>query len=305
MDIRQLKYFETAVRNKNITKAAEELHISQPSLSVQIKSLEQELSCKLLERNTKEISLTEPGKILYNHACDLLVQFENIYRDMEDVSEVGSGEINVGMFQSASSWFPKIIMEFQKVYPNLRFKIHEIGSNNIENALRNYDIHLGISSRLFNSDIYKYSPFFKEELLLITNKDHLFKKFKSINISDLINERFILYKQGYKLREIVLESCENAGFKPKVFYECGNSETMRNLVLSGLGVAIVPETSIRFSDLNGINILKINNFTPSRTLYTVLLNKRYHKPVVLELNKLIINFFGKLDNIKKDKDEKN
>jgi len=295
MDIRQMKYFVTVVRNKNITKAAEELHISQPSLSAQIKSLEQELGCKLLERNTREISLTEPGRILYDHACDLLLQFENVYREMEDVNEVGNGEIRVGMFPSAASWFPLIIMELQKKYPNVLINIHEICSINMENALKNYDIHLGISSRKIQSDIFNFIPLFKEELFLIVNENHPFSKYKSIDFTDLMDERFILYKQGYQLRDIVLDLCKSAGFQPKVFYECGEFETIRNLVRTGLGIAIIPETYIKFTDTNDISIIKINEFSPSRTLYTVLLNNRYHKPVVLELNRLIINFFENLD----------
>ena len=93
MDTRLLKYFESIARHKNITKAAQELHISQPSLSKQIKVFEQELGCKLFERTTREIALSEPGKVLHKHAIRILQQLENATKEMKDVRDIGLGEI--------------------------------------------------------------------------------------------------------------------------------------------------------------------------------------------------------------------
>jgi DNA-binding transcriptional LysR family regulator len=286
-----LKYFESVVRNKKITKAAEELHISQPSLSAQIKNLEQMLGCKLIERNAREISLTEPGKVLYRHACNLLMQFENIYKEMEDVKEVGSGEIKIGMFPSCSYWFPQIIRLLKNKYPKIRIKINETGSENIENSLKNFDIHIGITSKFIHSDIFSYIPIYNEQLMLITYKDHPFKNLNEIDINKLSNETLILYKKGYQIRELILQSCNQAGFEPKFIYECGGYVTAHNMVISELGIAIVPETYLKFAFLKDVNVIKINNPTPKRTLYIVMQKKRYLQPVIHELNNLIINFF--------------
>ncbi len=87
MDIRILRYFVTVARNKQFTVAAEELHISQPSLSNSIKQLEQTLGCKLFERSTRKLALTEQGQVLYQHACKLLNEFDHIIKEMEDVKK--------------------------------------------------------------------------------------------------------------------------------------------------------------------------------------------------------------------------
>jgi DNA-binding transcriptional LysR family regulator len=286
-----MRYFESVVRNKKITKAAEELHISQPSLSAQIKILEEMLGCKLLERKGREISLTEEGKVLYKHACNLLLQFENVFKEIEDVKKVESGEIRIGLFPSAAYWFPNIINQIKIKYPYLNIKISETGAENIEDSLLNYDIHLGITSKLNNSNKLSFTPIYNEELMLITYDSHPFAGLNQIDINELSKEIFIQYKPGYQIREIIQKTCQNAGFEPQVICECGRLETVKSMVISKLGVAIVPETYIKFGDFSEFNVLNIINPTPSRTLYLVFQQDRYYQPIIHELKKLIFDYF--------------
>ena len=109
MDIRHLKYFDSLVRNKSFTKASEELHISQPSLSNQIKTLEQELDFKLFERSTKNVNLTESGQVFYKYVIRVLKEFNNLYKEMNNIKDVGTGVLNIGMVDSVKYWIPQVI----------------------------------------------------------------------------------------------------------------------------------------------------------------------------------------------------
>ncbi|MDN4608107.1 LysR family transcriptional regulator [Sporosarcina highlanderae] len=97
MDIRHLKYFESIARNKNFTKAAEELFISQPSLSNMIKKMEENFGSKLIERTTREVILTEMGEALYVHAKKILGLYTITLKEMEEIKKIGKGEIHIGI----------------------------------------------------------------------------------------------------------------------------------------------------------------------------------------------------------------
>ncbi|MBS4214689.1 MULTISPECIES: LysR family transcriptional regulator [Neobacillus] len=291
MEIRHMRYFVSVVRNKNITRAAEELHIAQPSLSAQIKTLEQMVGCKLLERNSREISLTEAGRVLYKHACQILLQVENVYKELEEVKEVESGEIKIGIFPSATYWLPHVITELKDHYPNLNLNVLEAGAENIEKSLLNYEIHLGITSKFFHSDKLKFIPIYNEEMLLITHANHSFKNLQQVNLSELSNETFIQYKPGYQLRDIIIKSFQDAGIEPRVLCECRRLETVRSMVLSNLGVAIVPESFLEFANHRDFNITNIINPTPLRTLYVAFHKDRYFQPIIHDLKDIIIQYF--------------
>lgn len=294
LEFRRLRYFESVVKNKTFSKAAEELHISQPSLSAQIKTLEQMVGCKLLERNSREVSPTEAGKILYKHTCNLLLQVENISKEMEEVIKIESGEIKIGLFPSAAVWFPRVIGQLKELYPNFSIKIFETGAEDIETLLLNYDIHLGITSKLIASNKLSFIPIYNEELLLITHRNHRLKDLHQIDLSELVNDSFIQYKPGYQLREIILDSCLDAGFEPLVISECSRLETILNLVLTEIGVAIAPENYIKSANLTDLHIINIKNPTPSRTLYLVFNKDRYYQPIINDLKDLIIEYFDEL-----------
>ena len=184
MDIRNLKYFVSVVENKQFTRAAKELHISQPSLSNAIKLLEKEIEVKLFERSTKGLVLSEPGQILYKHAVEILNLFDYIKKEMSDAKNIGAGIINIGMIESYRYLIAPLIYQFKKIYPSIRIKIREMGPEEIENALKNYDIHIGITSTLKEDNDCTYIPLFKEKYVLITPADHRLKYLKHINISD-------------------------------------------------------------------------------------------------------------------------
>ena len=213
---------------------------------------------------------------------------------MEDYKTIGLKKIDIGIFPSQVFIVPKIISQFKKRYPNVAININEMGAKDIEDALSKYDIHLGFSSPINKSDLFLYFPVYNEELYLITPIYHSLSKRSQVTIQDLSEENFITYKQGYSLRKIFLEACFEAGFKPKIMYECGRLETIRQLVVSGMGIAVVPENYIRFSYTEGLNIIKLQKSNVKRPLHVVINKNRYYPPPIYDLKNLFIDFFTKI-----------
>lgn len=292
MDIRHLKYFEAVVRNKKITKAAEELHISQPSLSNIIKSLEEELNCTLLDRSTREIIPTNPGKVLYEHACKLLNSFNNIYKEMEDVREGSEPNLNIGVIDSAKYWMPKVIQKYKRTYPDGKIKLVEMGAGYMEGGLENYDLHFAITTNFTDSEKFTLRTIYQEEFVLMVNKNHKFSHLTSVDLYELRNETLIQSPDRFRIKEQLQEACLQSGFVPKAAFEIESLETAKSLVEEGLAVSIVPENYLKYSTLDKINIVRLTNPTPKRKIYIIHLNKRYLPKSVHYFMSAINEFFG-------------
>lgn len=287
MDIRSFKYFESVVRNKQFTRAAEELHISQPSLSNSIKLLEEKVGCVLFDRSTRNLSLTEPGQVLFKHVCEILEKHEKIQKEMKDVKNVGAGTLKIGMIESFRYWLPQIIKQFKEAYPAISIKIREMSPGEIETALKNYDIHLGITSSTSEKDSFNYLSIFKERLVLITSTDHRFKHRKSLAISELKNEVFIHSLSGFEVRQTLIDACLAAGFNPEVNYETESLETARSLVEIGLGVSVIPENFLKLNPSKKINLIHLKSGLPDRVVYIAYDNQRYLPPAIHDFMSIV------------------
>jgi DNA-binding transcriptional LysR family regulator len=293
VEFRQLKYFESIVRNRKISKAAEELYVSQPSISAQLKALEKELDCKLIERTVREISLTEPGKVLYKHAIKILKQYKEAQQEIEDWKNMYSGCIYIGVLPTiVTSWLPEILSCFNEKFPDVIIHVKEMSSQEIQDSLRNFDIQLGITNSPINKEEITCERLIEEELLLVAPTDYKFNNEEAINLSDLKELPFILYEKGFYLREIILNATKQAGFEPIVSYENGRIETIRSFVSAGLGVSLIPETTVKYGIKRDLKVLRVLNPTPKRCLCIATHKNRFFSPAMRELQLIITDFLN-------------
>ncbi|WP_179714368.1 LysR family transcriptional regulator [Bacillus oleivorans] len=270
MDIRQLHYFEKVARNMKMTKAAEELHISQPSLTNVIKAMEREFGFTLFDRSTRSMALTESGQILYNHAQKILHHFDIFLKDMEEIKQVGKGEITINIIESSRNWIPLVILAFQKKYPEIKFNLKNVvRAKDVEEALINYDIHFALVTHHIENNGLACFPIFSEDIVLLTSKVHPFSHLQSIDLTELRNQNFINYESGFQIQKDFIDACKSANFEPKGTYEVGDLETACSLVKRGLGVTIIPESYVKYSMQNEANLstVKLKNPSPKRTVY--------------------------------------
>lgn len=243
MDIRQLRYFLTIAEEEQITSAAKRLHIAQPPLSQQLKSLEEELGVKLVERGSRKIQLTDAGQILRNRAEQILELTEATARELKDFSEGVHGTLTIGAVSSSGgALLPERIHKFYDKFPNINFEIWEGNTYRILEILNSGVIEIGIVRTPFNIENFESISLPIEPMVAAFSGDLYFKENQDhIYLTDLKDKPLIIYR---RFEKIILQACQNAGFEPKIF--CKNDDARTTLLWadSGMGIAIVPKAAL-------------------------------------------------------------
>lgn len=281
MDIKQLYYFVTVADQLSYSKAAQKLHISQPSLSNAIKNLEQEVGSPLLERSTRKIELTDAGKVLYAKSLQLLSHMNILKKEMQEVRLTGSGELIIGMIESVRHWVPKVIREYQGRYPSMRIKLIEVLSRKaVIDSLRKYHTHLIITNQCIEEEDIESLPLYKEKLVLVLHRDHPLSAKESIAFTDLAGEPFIISMEGFQTREDILEAFALEHTSPNIQFEIERFETALTLVRENLGVAIIPENYLVEPKDDSIVRKMMDSPALERTVYLTYMKNRYLAPAV-------------------------
>lgn len=295
LELKQLNYFVSIIDHKSFSKAAEVLHISQPSLSTSIKNLERELGFQLIERNTRNIKLTEAGEVLYKRAIQLLHEMEIVKKEMDEVKLVGKGELLIGMIESAKHWMPKVIHTYHAKFPNVDIKLTEVLSgNNVKNTLRKYEAHAIITNQLINEEDVHTIPLYKEKLVLVLHESHPMVKKSSIELKNLENQPFIISAKGFQTRENILRAFEFENVEPAIKFEIERFETALSLVRKNLGVALIPENYLQGYLDPSIVSKTIDSPALERTVYLTYMKNRYLSPSIQAFITEIREFFNEI-----------
>mgnify|MGYP004657932507 FL=1 len=244
MELRQLEYFRAIVDSGTISGAARELHMTQPPLSYQMKMLEAELQVPLFLRGTKKITLTEAGKTLYEQAGKLLMMSELTRREV--VKSGQEATLHIGMTPSTVSMMSDYLIRFAEKYPQIHFDIHEGSTFTLKEQLENQQIDLttlrtpvvlnGCETRLLA----------REKLMAMANLEcQTFQKCSSITLSDLANQPLIL---SHRYQKYMSSAFEQAGLVWDFYCICEDARTALTMAEKGLGVAILPDSMLQFSD---------------------------------------------------------
>lgn len=251
MDIRQLRYFVTIVEEGQITRAAKRLNISQPPLSNQLKLLEQELNVTLFERNSRNLTLTYEGQLLFEHAKRILKEYSLTLSEFDNLKSGFTGSLYIGTIgSSALSFLPKSIIEYQQLYPNINIQIFETATNLVLELLNDKTVELGIIREPF--DHYKYDYFYIDNAGIYSEDDYFVAVGSKKWLSDFPQEQAsipFLDLEGKPLiihrfyAEDTKRHAEEIGFIPKIV--CTNENVVTSLLwaVQELGVAIVPQSS--------------------------------------------------------------
>ncbi|MFS0557968.1 LysR family transcriptional regulator [Brevibacillus sp. 179-C9.3 HS] len=281
MDIKHLHYFVTVSDQLSYSKAAQKLHISQPSLSNAIKNLEQEVGSPLLERNTRKMELTDAGKILYQKSVLLLSQMNMLKKEMEEVKLTGSGDLIIGIIESVKHWIPKVIREYQRRFPSINIKLIEVLSGKaVKESLRKYHTHLLITNQSIAEEDIESFPLYHERLMLVLHKDHPLAEKATVRLEDLAREPFIISTEGFQTREDILKAFSLEHVSPLIKFEIERFETALTLVRENLGVTIIPENYLSGSTDATLVRKTIESPALERTVYLAYMKNRYLSPAV-------------------------
>jgi DNA-binding transcriptional LysR family regulator len=238
MDLRQLRVFVEVAQQRSFTRAAEQLHIAQPAVSISIRKLEEELELTLLNRQDKRVTLTAEGETLLAHAKRILENCSAAEAEMAELRGLGCGEVRVGIPPMMSSYyFPHIIREFRDRYPNLKLSVNGEGAASIQRMISNGEIDMGVIAGHKVPEGLEYQHFLREEIVACVPGDHPLAERDTITFPDYLKEPLIVFKQGYYMRELMDELVAEGNLKPKVVFETNLFSLVRSLVKEQLGIS--------------------------------------------------------------------
>ncbi|NBI55594.1 LysR family transcriptional regulator [Photobacterium alginatilyticum] len=220
MDIRQLTYFVKLAETGNFTRAAEQLHIAQPALSIAIKKLESQLELPLFHRNDRKVMLTHEGNILLEHARLILRQMEDANIAMAELRGLEKGEVRLGLPSMLGSYFfPDILMGFKSQYPNLKLTIVEAGTQSIRKMLLNGELDLGIIHNADVPDSLVTEHLINSQMVAVVGEGNPLAKQKTVSFSDFFKNELVMFKQGYFHREFIDDVCRQYQLIPQIAFE--------------------------------------------------------------------------------------
>lgn len=238
MDLRQLKAFIEVANARNFTRAAEALCIAQPAVSMSIGKLEEELDLILFNRQGRQITLTTEGEVFLRHAKKILADISVAETEMNELKELSSGEVRIGIPPMMSSYyFPRVIRDFRAEYPYLQLTVMGEGAGHIQRQISSGEIDLGVIAGGKVPEGLAAKCFLREEIVACIPSDHQFTGRSNIHLEELLAEPLILFKQGYYMRELTDNLQLGLSQKPQVVFETNLYSLVRSLVGEGVGVS--------------------------------------------------------------------
>jgi DNA-binding transcriptional LysR family regulator len=243
VELRQLRQFVVLARTLNFRRAAEQLNIAQPPLSVSIAKLEAELDAKLFERHQRGVRLTSAGDAALPFAQEAIARADEMRDAVGAVVSGKHGQLRIGFVSSASyNLAPRLTAAFRKAYPEVELILEEARGIECIQRVEVNALDLGIvRTPLAETTSLLLTSLEKTDLMVAVPVDHRLANESVVKLESLANEPFILYDRTVPgMRSLILLSCQNAGFIPKVAHTAAQIHTVLSLVKVGLGIALAP-----------------------------------------------------------------
>jgi LysR family transcriptional regulator, low CO2-responsive transcriptional regulator len=273
IDIKKIETFLSAAENLNISEAAKQLHLSQPTVSQHIKSLELELGAELFARSNTGLRLTEAGRLLLPWARRLLHDTADLQSMMSSLQDV-VGNLRIACSTTAGKYIlPQLAARFRQKYPGIQVQIPACSPEKVALDLLDGDAHLGVLSREEVNPNLEIQEFFHDLITLIVPANHRWATRKSIEPSELLEEPLIMREPTSGTRRVVLEELAKHDISLEdlnIFMELGNAEAIVRTVASGYGVAFVSELAAAYPlERGNIISIRVDGLNLQRTIYMV------------------------------------
>ena len=259
MDVRDLQIFLSVARHLNYTRAAEEVNLSQPSVSVRMRELERDLGSKLFEQLGKKVALTEAGQLLVPFATRVIAVISDARQAIDELQGMERGVLRIGASTTPGMYLiPRTIAHFKRHYPKIQVHLAVKDTRQIEDGVIRNEFDFGFVGGHLAGDEVDVLPWMTDHLVLVVPSNHHLSRKKSVKIADLRKEMFILRETGSATRAAVAHQLKKADLEVETVMEMENPESVKKAVQSGMGIAFISkfavETELKARSLVAIRV---------------------------------------------------
>ena len=260
VSLRQLQVVEAIGRLKSFTRAAEELYLSQPTVSMQIKKLESDIGLPITEQVGKQISLTDTGEALYQAAQDILGTLERLEMHIDDQKGLHTGELKVAVVSTANYFAPRLLGHFCELYPGINVSLEVTNRERILERMNNNLDDVYLIGQPPDIPELQFEPYLPNPMVVIATADHALAGQSAIPLERVAREPFIVRERGSGTRIATEQKSHSVGHTLNVRMELGNNESIKQGVLGGLGLSVLSRHTLTPGDLDELTILDVQGF---------------------------------------------
>ncbi len=290
LKLKDLRYLVALADERHFGRAAQACYVSQPTLSTQLKKLEDMLGVALIERNPKQVTLTEAGEQIVARARRILEASDEVLALARTHRDPLAGKLRMAMLPTIGPYLlPRVAREIHKALPRLEMQLYEYQTGPMLEKLGTGQIDLGILALPVEMEGLEARQLYVEPFVLAIPAQHRLAKQKSVKIEDLGNETLLLLEDGHCLRDQALEVCSRVGMQEKQDFRATSLETLRQMVATGAGVTLLPELA-SLNDYGASRDLALRPFAdpkPMRYIGAIWRKTTARRPAIEAVCKLI------------------
>src|SRR5262249_18250661 len=274
INLHQLKIFHTVARSGSFSRAAAELLISQPSVSIQVGELERQLGAELFEQAGKSVRLTEAGRVLDDYAARILTLIDEARVAMDELKGLRRGRLLLGATSTPGTYLlPALLGRFKEQYPQVEIVLRIREARRIQEMLLQRELHLGVVGGKITLPDIASTAWLADELVLVVSPVHPFAARASVRVGDLAGEPFVMRERGSGNREAVDEALHRAGVHATPAFELEGAEMVKQAVAANLGISILSRCAVELEVAAGrLRIVPIEGLRINREIW--LLRRR-------------------------------
>jgi LysR family hydrogen peroxide-inducible transcriptional activator len=272
MNLRDLRYLAALAEHRHFGRAAEACHVSQPTLSTQIRKLEDELGVALVERAPRQVMLTAAGADIALRARRVLAEVEQMREVARRTADPEAGSVRLGLFPTLGPYLlPHVVPRIRKRFPRLELLLVEEKTEAMLHMLREGRLDAGVLALPLHEDWIESEFLFEEPFLLAVPEGHPLAGRHDLRLDELSDQRLLLLEEGHCLRDQALEVCQLAGAGEKLGFRATSLETLRQMVAAGVGVTLLPVLAVKppVPAQSNLRLLHFRTPPPSRRLALV------------------------------------
>jgi DNA-binding transcriptional LysR family regulator len=298
--LHQLKVFEATARHGSFTRAAEELFLTQPTVSMQVKQLTKAIGLPLFEQVGKRLYLTEAGQELFSTCQEIFGKLEQLEMKVADMKGMKQGRLKLAVITTAKYFMPRLLGPFCQKYPGIDVSLIVTNHERVIDRLANNQDDLYVMSQLpENIDICAH-PFLDNPLVMIARRDHPLVNEKHISLQRIAEETFIMREPGSGTRRAFQKLLDTHNLSVKVRLELGSNEAIKQAIAGGLGLSVLSRHTLTMdTTTNELTCLNVEGFPIPRQWYVVYLSGKQLSVVASTFLEYLQSEAEKLDNSRK------